>query len=52
MIGSSLLRPDKLGLQIAESECEEMKSRLRSMHDAAEQKEATLKKYEACLAQQ
>ena len=39
-------------LQIAESESDEMKNRLRTLHEAAEQKDATLKKYEACLAQQ
>lgn len=39
-------------VQISESECDEMKNRLRSLHEAAEEKEETLKKYEACLAQQ
>lgn len=39
-------------VQIAESECDEMKNRLRAMHEAAEQKQEKLKNYEACLEQQ
>lgn len=38
--------------QAVESECEEIKNRLRVLHETGEQKDVTLKKYEACMAQQ
>lgn len=39
-------------LQASESECDGMRNRLRAIHESAEQKETTLKKYEACMARQ